>query len=56
MRLIKDQWEPRVARALVRGLHMRFRADPTLQAAALTAFRNAVRAVFTAVDATAILA
>jgi hypothetical protein len=55
--LIKDGFEARVARALVRGLFLRFRVDPTLSPAALAAFRNAVPNVFTvAADAAAILA
>jgi hypothetical protein len=44
--LIKQQYEPRVARALVHGLYQRYRADPRLVPAAITAFTNGVRANF----------
>lgn len=57
MQLIKDGFDARVARSLVRGMFLRFSADPTISGAALNAFRNAVPNVFTvAADATAILA
>jgi len=53
---IQSAFEARVARSLVRGLYLRFIADPTITAAAMAAFRAGVRAVFSATDATAILA
>ena len=53
--LIKQQWEPRLARAMVRGLYQRFRIDPRLVPAALTAFQNGVRQNFPPAEATAIL-
>ena len=49
-------FEARVARSLVRGLYLRFAADPTVSGMAMIAFRNGVNAVFSAVDAAAILA
>ena len=52
---IKDAFEFRVARSLLRGLFLRFLADPIVSPAAMTAFNNGVRAVFPA-DAAAILA
>jgi hypothetical protein len=57
IRQIKNAFEARVARAIVRGLYLRFLADPTVSGAAMTAFRNAVPIVFTVpADAAAILA
>ena len=54
---IKDAFEPRVARALVRGLYLRFQADPTINGAAFAAFTTAVANVFTVpADAAAIMA
>ncbi|NIE61730.1 MULTISPECIES: hypothetical protein [unclassified Burkholderia] len=53
---IKDAFEARVARSLLRGLFLRFIADPTISGPAMTAFRNGVNAVFAAADATTILA
>ncbi len=55
-RWIKPVWEPRVAKALMRGLYQRFRLDPRLTPEALGLFRRAVRANFTAAEATDILA
>jgi hypothetical protein len=53
--LIVQQWEPRVARSLVRGLLQRFRVDPRLVPAAIRAFEAGVRAHFQAADAAQIL-
>lgn len=53
--LVKAQWDPRVAKALVRAMYERFRLDPRLTPAALEAFRRSVRTVFGA-DAKDILA
>jgi len=55
IRIITQQWEPRIAKALVRGLYQRFRIDPRLTPAALAAFERGVRANFTAAEATDIL-
>lgn len=55
MQQIKDAFEARVARALVRGLYLRFQADPTINGAAFAAFTTAVVNVFTPADAAAIL-
>ena len=48
--LVKSQWEPRVAKALLRGLYQRFMADKRLSPAALAAFRRAVRANYTGAE------
>jgi hypothetical protein len=56
MQMIVDGYEARVARALVRGLYRRFMADPNVRGRAMAAFRRAVRSVFPARDASAILA
>jgi hypothetical protein len=56
MQMIADAYEARVARALVRGLYRRFMADPTVGGRAMRAFRVAVRSIFPAPDAAAILA
>jgi len=57
MQAIKNSFEGRVARALVRGLYLRFQADPTIDGAAFLAFVHAVPNVFTVpADAAAILA
>jgi hypothetical protein len=56
IQMIKDAFEAKVARSLVRGLYLRFGADPTVSGMAMIAFRNGVNAVFSAVDAAAILA
>jgi hypothetical protein len=52
--MIVQQWEPRVARSMVRGLLQRFRIDPRLVPAAIRAFEDGVRAHFPA-DAAQIL-
>lgn len=41
--LIVQQYEPRVAESLLRGMYVRFRADPRLVAKALAAFELGVR-------------
>jgi len=50
-----QQWEPRVARSVVRGLLQRFRIDPRLVPAAIRAFEDGVRAHFPPADAAQIL-
>lgn len=55
VQMIHDQWEPRVARSLLRGLYLRFMADPTVGGPAMNAFRAGVRAAFPAADAAVIL-
>ena len=52
---IQKAFEARVARSLLRGLYLRFVADPTVSGSAMSAFRTGVTAVFPAADATAIL-
>jgi hypothetical protein len=56
IQMISDGLEAKVARSLLRGLYLRFLADPTVSAKAMHAFRRGVNAVFSATDATAILA
>jgi hypothetical protein len=51
VREIKQQWEPRIAKALLRGLYQRLRLDPRITAAALRVFENAVRANYSGADA-----
>ena len=51
---MKSSFEPRVARAQVRGLHLRLVNDPTIDGPALDGFRGCVRTIFPA-DAKAIL-
>jgi hypothetical protein len=53
--LIKTQFEPRVARSIVRGLHQRYRMDPRLVPAAIAAFTAGVRANFPGPEATQLL-
>ena len=53
--LIKTQFEPRVARSIVRGLYQRYRMDPRLVPAAIAAFVAGVRANFTGPEATQLL-
>ena len=48
---MKRQWEPRVVRALLRGMVVRFRMDPRLTPQALEAFERAIRANFTGPEA-----
>ena len=42
--IIVKQWEPRVAKALLRGLFQRFRIDPRIVAISLAAFEKGVNA------------
>lgn len=44
--LIKKNWDPKVAPALVRGLFVRFRLDPRITPEALDAFKDGVKSVF----------
>lgn len=53
--LIKRQWEPGLAKALLRGLYQRYRADPRLTPASLALFGDAIKAHFDAVTAASIL-
>jgi hypothetical protein len=53
--LIKAQFEPRVARSIVRGLHQRYRMDPRLVPAAIAAFTAGVRANYPGPEATQLL-
>ena len=53
--LIKRNWEPKVAAALVRGLYQRFKHDPRLTSDALDAFRDGVKKAFGEEEAKAIL-
>lgn len=53
--IIKNQWEPRVARSLLRGLVLRFRLDPRLTPPARQVFEQGIRNNFTPAEAAAIL-
>jgi len=53
--LIKQQWEPGLVKALLRGLYQRYRADPRLTPASLDLFRNAIKAHFDVATAASIL-
>ena len=53
--IIVTQFEARVAKSLIRGLLLRFRADPRLKAVSVTAFEQGIRKNFSATDATEIL-
>ncbi|MFY9608511.1 MAG: DUF4157 domain-containing protein [Blastocatellia bacterium] len=44
--LIKENWDPKLAPALVRGLYVRFSLDPRITPKALDAFRAGVKKVF----------
>ncbi|WP_250002274.1 DUF4157 domain-containing protein [Actinoplanes sp. M2I2] len=48
LQLMRDQWAAGVAKALVRGMYERFRLDPRLTPAAMSAFRRSVNTVFAA--------
>lgn len=54
LELMKNQWEPSLAHAIVRGLYKRLLADPRITGPAINAFRAGVKAVFPA-DEKAIL-
>jgi len=49
--IIKQQWTPVVAQALLRGLYQRLRHDPRITTAALNAFRQGIRNNFTGAEA-----
>lgn len=53
--IIKSQWDPALAVAIVRGLYQRLLLDPRISGPAINAFRDGVRAHFTADEAKAIL-
>jgi hypothetical protein len=53
--IIKSQWEPKLAVAIVRGLYQRLLLDPRISGPAINAFRDGVRLHFTADEAKAIL-
>jgi hypothetical protein len=53
--LIKQQWESRLAVAMVRGLYVRLRLDPRITREALAAFKRGVRATFTEDESNRIL-
>lgn len=53
--LMKAQWEPTLAVAMVRGLYQRLRMDPRITPAALKLFTDGVKAQFDAAGAAAIL-
>ena len=46
IRLIKEYWQPQLAKALVHGLYVRFFNDPRLTPEALEAFKDGVRKEF----------
>jgi hypothetical protein len=50
--IIKGQFEPRVAKALLRGLYRRLLIDPRITGSALLAFRRAVYANYTGAEST----
>jgi hypothetical protein len=52
---IMAEWEPALAVTLVRALYRRFSLDPRLDASALQAFKDAIKAKFSAADAAQIL-
>ena len=56
VRRIKNAFEPRVARSLLRGLFLRFLTDPTVGGPAMNAFKEGVNAAFSVADAITILA
>jgi hypothetical protein len=49
--ILKQQWEPRIAKALLRGMYVRFRLDPRINAAALHIFERAVQANYPGAEA-----
>lgn len=53
--LMKSQWEPALATALVRGLYQRLRVDPRITPPALKLFTDGVKTQFDAASAAAIL-
>jgi hypothetical protein len=52
---IKDEWEPTLAVALMRGLFKRFSLDPRIEKMALAAFAGIIKAKFTDTEAKEIL-
>ena len=53
--IIKSQWEPKLAVAIVRGLYMRLLLDPRISGPAINAFRDGVKVHFSAAEAKEIL-
>lgn len=53
--IIKTQFEPRVARSLLRGLVLRFRNDPRLSSQSVSAFERGIRGNYSASQASGIL-
>lgn len=53
--IIKNQWESRVARSLLRGLYVRLKNDPRVPPQGLRAFEQGIRNNFTRTEAAAIL-
>lgn len=53
--IIKTQFEPRVARSLLRGLVLRFRADPRLSSRSVDAFEQGIRSNYSPSQASGIL-
>jgi hypothetical protein len=53
--VIKSQWEPTIAVAIVRGLYMRLLLDPRISGPAMKAFNDGVKNHFTAAEAKEIL-
>jgi len=53
--IIRRQWQSDVARALVRGMLLRFRLDPRLHSTAIQVFEQAIRDNFSSTEAAAIL-
>jgi len=49
--IIKSQWEPKLAVAIVRGLYKRLLLDPRISGPAIKAFRDGVRIHFTVAEA-----
>jgi hypothetical protein len=49
--IMKRQWEARAAKALLRGMVVRFRMDPRLTRTAIEAFERAIRANYTGAEA-----
>jgi len=53
--IIKSQWEPTIAVAVVRGLYQRLLLDPRITGPAINVFRDGVKAHFSAAEAKEIL-
>ena len=54
--LIKQQFEPGVAKSLIRGLFLRFKADPKVKPASFKAFLQGITNNFTPAEVTTLLA